>query len=475
MWLVESVMSRRVVPMEVRLAVAAFEAVDAGGDGTANVSAVCRELGISRDSFYRYRARVEVEGFAGLLPRSSRPRTSPNQTSPEVVSAIVAARARLIEQGWDHGARSIQFRLVRAKVAVPSARTVHRVLVRQGLIEPAPAKRPRSSFHRFEHPAPNGCWQLDGTEWALADGSPVCILRLVDDHSRLILATRAVPAETTEHAWALMETALARHGRPVMLLSDGGSAFTSRRTTGGISVFEQRVRDQGINPVVSSPRHPQTCGKKERDWQPLKRWLAAHPQLATGPNCNACWTATTCCSTPNDPIKASTERLLPSVTTPARRPGRTRDHDPPRSATRTSPSAPAGWSSWATVPGQHRPPMDRSNRHRCPRQPRRRHPSRRETHQTPRHRPRPTHPGQRPQTRPPTHTATVRNVLTHVSDTSRHMTGAITPGRCRLLRGSRSRSRRSPHSAGAITLGRCRFSRVHLRNLQLPAAVTPGR
>jgi transposase InsO family protein len=263
--------------MEVRLAVAAFEAVDAGGDGTANVSAVCRELGISRDSFYRYRARVEVEGFAGLLPRSSRPRTSPNQTSPEVVSAIVAARARLIEQGWDHGARSIQFRLVRAKVAVPSARTVHRVLVRQGLIEPAPAKRPRSSFHRFEHPAPNGCWQLDGTEWALADGSPVCILRLVDDHSRLILATRAVPAETTEHAWALMETALARHGRPVMLLSDGGSAFTSRRTTGGISVFEQRVRDQGINPVVSSPRHPQTCGKKERDWQPLKRWLAAHP------------------------------------------------------------------------------------------------------------------------------------------------------------------------------------------------------
>lgn len=260
--------------MEVRLAVAAFEAVD---DGTANVSQVCRQLGISRDTFYRYRARVEVEGFAGLLPRSSRPRMSPNQTSSEVVTAIVSARARLIEQGWDSGARSIQFRLVRAgQPAVPSPRTVHRILVREGLIEPAPAKRPRSSFRRFEHPAPNGCWQLDGTEWALADGSPVCILRLVDDHSRLILATRAAPAETTTQAWALMETAIARHGRPVMLLSDGGSAFTSRRTTGGISVFEQRVRDQGINPVVSSPRHPQTCGKKERDWQPVKRWLSAH-------------------------------------------------------------------------------------------------------------------------------------------------------------------------------------------------------
>ncbi len=266
--------------MEVRLAIAAFEAVD---DGTARVYVVCRQLGISRDTFYRYRARVEVKGFTGLLPRSTRPHSSPTQTSPEVVAAIVAARARLAKEGWDNGARSIQYRLARAGVPVPSARTVHRVLVRQGLVEPAPAKRPRSSFKRFEHPAPNGCWQLDGTEWALADGSTVCILRLVDDHSRLIVATRAARAETTEAAWALMETAMVRHGRPVMLLSDGGSAFTSRRTTGGISVFEQRLREAGINPVVSSPSHPQTCGKKERDWQPVKRWLATQPATSDLP------------------------------------------------------------------------------------------------------------------------------------------------------------------------------------------------
>lgn len=260
--------------MDIRIAIAAFEAVD---DGSASVSEVCRRLGISRDTFYRYRARLEDEGFPGLLPRSTRPRSSPNQTPAWLVEAILEQRARLAEEGWDHGARSIHARLKRAGVPVPSARTVHRVLVREGLIEPAPAKRPRSSFQRFENPAPNGCWQLDGTQWALADGAAACILRLIDDHSRLILASRAAPAETTAEAWALMETALARHGRPVMLLSDGGSAFTSRRTTGGVSAFEQRLRDQGINPVVSSPRHPQTCGKKERDWQPLKHWLAAQP------------------------------------------------------------------------------------------------------------------------------------------------------------------------------------------------------
>lgn len=266
--------------MDIRIAIAAFEAVD---DGSASVSEVCRQLGISRDTFYRYRARLEAEGFPGLLPRSTRPRSSPSQTPPGMVRLIVTKHAELKREGWDHGARSIHARLRRAGVEVPSARTVHRVLVRAGLITAQPAKRPRSSFKRFEHPAPNACWQLDGTEWALTDGTEACILRLTDDHARMILASRAAPAETTVEAWALMETALARHGRPVMLLSDGGSAFTSRRTSGGISVFEQRLRDQGINPVVSSPRHPQTCGKKERDWQPLKRWLAAHPQATTLP------------------------------------------------------------------------------------------------------------------------------------------------------------------------------------------------
>jgi putative transposase len=161
LWLVESAMTRRVVPVEIRIAIAAFEAVD---DGAASVTAVCQQLGISRDTFYRYRARIEGDGFAGLLPRSSRPRRSPNQTAPEVVAAIVAARRSLLEEGWDNGARSIQMRLSRAGVAVPSARTVHRILVREGLVEPAPAKRPRSSFKRFEHPAPTpaGSWTGPG-------------------------------------------------------------------------------------------------------------------------------------------------------------------------------------------------------------------------------------------------------------------------------------------------------------------------
>lgn len=272
-------MAEWMVSMEVRLAIAAFALVD---DGQADVSAVCRDLGVSRDSFYRYRHRFEESGWVGLLPRSSRPRSSPSRTPSAIEELVVQLRHELTRQGWDAGARSIHARLLRSGVEeLPSPRTVHRILVRAGVVEAQPAKRPRSSFKRFEHAQPNGCWQIDGTSWHLRDGSLVCIIRIIDDHSRMIMATHAGEAETTLDAWACVESAIQRHGLPAMLLSDGGSAFTSRRQRGGISDFEARLRVLGINPVVSSPFHPQTCGKKERDWQPLKKWLAVQSPAPT--------------------------------------------------------------------------------------------------------------------------------------------------------------------------------------------------
>ena len=110
----------------------------------------------------------------------------------------------------------------------------------------------------------------------------VCILRVIDDHSRMLLATRVAPSENMADTWALLEAAMARHGRPAMLLHDGSVAFSGvrhRRNT--VTDLQWRLRHLGVHQIVSSPYHPQTCGKKERDWQPLHRWLDAHPAAAT--------------------------------------------------------------------------------------------------------------------------------------------------------------------------------------------------
>src|SRR4051794_41095285 len=121
------VMADLVVPMEGRFAIGAMVGLDDVPRGA--VSGVCREYGISRDTFYRYRAQLESEGLAGLLPKLRRPHRSPNATPPEVVELLVAKHHELVAEGWDGGARSVRGWLRLAGVEqLPSARTVHKIL-----------------------------------------------------------------------------------------------------------------------------------------------------------------------------------------------------------------------------------------------------------------------------------------------------------------------------------------------------------
>ena len=278
-WRVLRVVAEWVVSMDVRLAIAALEQVQAAG-AEVSVSAFCAEHGLTRKTFYELRRRYREEGLEGLVPRSRRPLSSPGQTPATVVELIVAERARLNAEGLDAGAQSIRWWLEAAghdPAELPCVRTIHRVLSRAGLVIAQPEKRPRSSFKRFASPWDNGCWQLDGHEVALAGNARAVVLRVQDDHSRQIMATKAATSENTTDAWACVQAAIGRHGAPAMFLTDNGSAFSQRRAKGVLSEFEARLRGAGILPVTSSVGRPQTCGKKEREWQTLDRWLAVRP------------------------------------------------------------------------------------------------------------------------------------------------------------------------------------------------------
>src|SRR5689334_3336291 len=103
------------------------------------ISQLCRELGVSRQTFYEWRAAYEKEGEAGLAPRSRRPLNSPGQI-PAVMEQLIC---RLREElPLDNGAQSIFDAIVRRGQTPPDVRTIHRVLVRNGLVEPQPKKRP---------------------------------------------------------------------------------------------------------------------------------------------------------------------------------------------------------------------------------------------------------------------------------------------------------------------------------------------
>ena len=62
--------------------------------------------------------------------------------------------------------------------------TIRRRLLAAGLIEPAPRKRPKTSYIRFEADLPNETWQSDFTHIWLADGTDTETISWLDDHSR---------------------------------------------------------------------------------------------------------------------------------------------------------------------------------------------------------------------------------------------------------------------------------------------------
>ena len=240
-----------------------------------SVAELAAAHGVHRSWLYKILARYRAQGDPGLEPRSRRPRRSPSAMPTALAEEIVALRANLLAQGLDAGALTIHWHLSRRHGAVPSVSSVWRLLRRRGLVTPQPHKRPRSSFVRFEAALPNECWQSDMTHW-LARGQGCEIVNFIDDHSRLCLASVALPVTTAVDVGAVFQGARAQHGTPASVLTDNGCIYTAEHR-GGKVVLETELERLGIQHKRSRPYHPQTCGKVERFHQTLKRFLAKQP------------------------------------------------------------------------------------------------------------------------------------------------------------------------------------------------------
>jgi transposase InsO family protein len=268
-------MAQKVTAMDIRMAAALAGQI-------ANVAEFCRREQISRPTFYKYRQRFRDLGIDGLQGRSRRPVTCPGQTPASMEEVVLRRRKQLLEQGLDHGPQSIAWSLQRdGQAGVPSRSTIWRILTRHGAITPQPRKRPKSATKRFCFGRPNECWQSDWTQWQLADGCGVAIAGTLDDHSRHSIGLRAATgAGTIELVWSVMLDGITAYGIPSMSLSDNGTMYTGR-LHGYESAFEANLRALGVCTINSQPYHPQTCGKIERFWQTLKKWLRARPAPST--------------------------------------------------------------------------------------------------------------------------------------------------------------------------------------------------
>ena len=236
-------------------------------------TALARSHGISRTWVYELVNRFRAGGYDALEPRSRRPHGCPHQHGATVEAAVLELRRSLTAAGHDAGAATIAHHLRGTIDPVPAVSTIWRILRRHGLITPEPHKRPRSSFIRFEAALPNELWQTDATHWALADGRTVEILNMIDDHSRLLVASVAFRTVKAADVVTVFHAAARAHGYPAAFLSDNAAVFSGSSRNGTV-LFESELARLGIRCTHATPYHPQTCGKVERLHQTLKRFLA---------------------------------------------------------------------------------------------------------------------------------------------------------------------------------------------------------
>ena len=183
---------------------------------------VARDYDMSRQWVHRLLARYQAEGAAAFEPHSRRPHHNRRAVSATREEHIIELRKSLSKQGYDAGAATIAEHLARDPTVteVPAVSTIWRILARRGFVVPQPHKRPRSAWKRFTAAQPNELWQADVTHWQLADHTEVEILNLLDDHSRVALASLARPTMTGSDVMASFTEAFAHWGTPAAVLTD---------------------------------------------------------------------------------------------------------------------------------------------------------------------------------------------------------------------------------------------------------------
>lgn len=229
------------------------------------LSGLCREFGVSRPTGYKWLGRYRAGGVAAIAERSRKPLHCPARTAPELEARIVALR----EVYPDWGARKLAVLLGRQGIEIPSS-TVHRVLLRHGLVRDQDRHQP--AVRRFEREQPNELWQMDfkgPKRWPAA----CTALSVIDDHSRYLVALEGTARPEGRLVQRHLRQAFEQCGLPEAMLMDHGIPWWNWQSFGGSTELSLWLMRQGIRLSFAGVRHPQTQGKVERFHGSLERAL----------------------------------------------------------------------------------------------------------------------------------------------------------------------------------------------------------
>jgi transposase InsO family protein len=137
--------------------------------------------------------------------------------------------------------------------------SVYRVLVDEGELNAGP--KAQRIWRAFERKHSNSLWQCDILD--VDDTKTAFLVSFIDDHSRMIVASKVVASATTEAIVDVFRKAVRMFGAPRQVLTDHGTQFFFNKT-GIATSFGSFCEERGIKHILAGVRKPTTCGKIER-------------------------------------------------------------------------------------------------------------------------------------------------------------------------------------------------------------------
>ena len=213
--------------------------------GVRNAS---KELRISRWSVHEWRRLAELAA-AGKGPS---PTSGPDPKDVETLRDREILAVYKEHPGL--GPSQVRNQLHRKGIKVAVGTTRH-VMIDAGYRPPKVKREPH--LHNYEAVRPNHLWHMDFVHRFIGKTSTFTLI-LIDDYSRFVIGSGVDDAERANMVISTFEAAVARHGRPEMVMHDKGSAFWSWN---GISRFTALLEEMEIAQIPA--QHKEWNGKSE--------------------------------------------------------------------------------------------------------------------------------------------------------------------------------------------------------------------
>jgi putative transposase len=235
-----------------------------------SITELCLRYGVSRKTGYKWLARADAEGHAGLRDRSRAPHRCPHRIAAPIAERICAARRQ--HPNWGPG-KLLDWLARREPAFVrPAISTAGDLLRRHGLV------RRRRRRRRHAHPgvvplvtqAPNDLWTADFKGHFRTRDRLYCYpLTVADQHSRFLLACHGLPSVRTDGARPVFERLFREFGLPKAIRTDNGAPFATIGLHGlsQLNVWWMRL---GIHHQRIHPGRPQQNAAHERMHKTLK-------------------------------------------------------------------------------------------------------------------------------------------------------------------------------------------------------------